>query len=122
MVLPILAVVAVARTTELLAVVVQELSLFGIHFQLRHSIQQFQLSLAHLALVQRCQRRQARGRGRQLRMHISGNDPQRLQVLITTSLLQQTLRMLCLILMLAISSRCQSLQQMDLVHRVLRCP
>jgi hypothetical protein len=105
-VLPILAVVAVAPTTELLAVAVQELSLFAIHFLQHHSIRQSQLSLAHLARVQRCQRRQARGRGRQRRMHTNGN-VQRLQVAHTQTLPQrQVVRMLCPILMLAISSRC----------------
>jgi hypothetical protein len=104
-VLPILAVVAVAPTTELLAVAVQELSLFAIHFLQHHSIRQSQLSLAHLARVQRCQRRQARGRGRQLRTCTNGSAQQLLQVCTPTSLLQLTTPMLRLNLTLGTSSR-----------------
>jgi hypothetical protein len=105
MVLPIQAVVVAARITAQAAVVDQELSLFVIHFQLRHSIRQFQLSLAHLALVQRCQRQQAHGRGRQLRTCTNGSAQQLLPVCTPTSLLQPTTPMLRLNLTLGTSFR-----------------
>jgi hypothetical protein len=105
MVLPTLAVVAVGQITVLLVVADQELSLSAMHFQLRHLIRQSQLSLARLALVQRCQRQQALGRGRQLRTCTNGSAQQLLQVCTTTSLLQPTTPMLRLNLTLGISSR-----------------